>query len=206
MCSIANHVLINQRVNGAGEEKTEYLCREIYLSRFISTPRFDFLPRFQRVNNFCPETFPPREIGETYVNTGWPGIHVESTLIREWPLSRPLTGRQQTVHHSARGKIKIIYSKIIARISAIRNIYSIRRRNFFAKNCTIYSDYIYSDMHWEIAIPFWFIIAWVCLFDSNFAYLTNEIGIPSKYLDNCYRNTTHHQIPRAQLIILCTIK
>lgn len=92
MCSIANHVLINQRVNGAGEEKTEYLCREIYLSRFISTPRFDFLPRFQRVNNFCPETFPPREIGETYVNTGWPGIHVESTLIREWPtINRPAT-------------------------------------------------------------------------------------------------------------------
>lgn len=66
MCSIANHVLINQRVNGAGEEKRNIYVAKYIMSRFISTPRFDSLPRFQRVN-FCPETFPPRE---TYVNTG----------------------------------------------------------------------------------------------------------------------------------------
>lgn len=73
----------------------------------------------------------------------------------------------------------------------IRNIYSIRRRNFFAKNCTIYSDYTALRNSHTLLI-------YNCLGLFIFAliptlpYLTNEIGIPSKYLGNCYPNCRHN--------------
>lgn len=178
---ISSTLLINQRVNGAKEQKrniyvAKYICRDSFRPQSIFS-----IPRFQRVNNFCPETFPPREIRETYICTS---VDLEpstvSTLIREWPLSRLFTSRAGS-HYPATSKNKkslFVYSKIIIYVVIIEYSRFVEKI-FFQKYCTIYSDY-------TLRSGGLFIFTLIPIL----AYLTNEIEIPSysKYLDNCYRN------------------